>query len=86
MCPMPPTAAPPHRDAAGHTPAAPRVAADPAALRRVLVVKLSSLGDIVHALPLADALRAGLPDVALGWAVRGRFAALLDGNPNLDKV
>lgn len=55
--------------------------------RRLLLVKLSSLGDIAHALPLADALRAGLgPDAFLGWAVRGAFAPLLAGNPNLDAV
>jgi heptosyltransferase-1 len=61
--------------------------ADTARLRRLLLVKLSSLGDVVHALPLADALRAGLGDiVVLGWAVRSKFADLLHGNPNLDTV
>lgn len=55
--------------------------------RRLLLVKLSSLGDIAQALPLAEALRAGLgPDVFLGWAVRGKFAPLLFGNPHLDAV
>jgi lipopolysaccharide heptosyltransferase I len=59
--------------------------ADPARLRRLLLVKLSSLGDVVHTLPLADALRAGLGEsVSLGWAVRSKFAGLLRGNPNLD--
>jgi lipopolysaccharide heptosyltransferase I len=62
------------------------VVADPSALRRLLLVKLSSLGDVVHALPLAEALRAALPDAFLGWAVKRRFADLLDGNPNLDAV
>lgn len=59
--------------------------ADPARLRRVLLVKLSSLGDVVHALPLAESLRAGLgPDAHLAWAVQERFAGLLDGNPHLN--
>ena len=63
------------------------VIADAAALRRVLLVKLSSLGDVVHALPLLDALRMGLgPDVHIAWAVRGAYADLLRGNPNLDQV
>lgn len=65
---------------------APLFSDPPSALRRVLLVKLSSLGDIVHALPLADALRDALPDAHLAWAVRGKFADLLDGNPNLDAV
>lgn len=55
--------------------------------RRVLLVKLSSLGDVVHALPLAEALRAGLgPSVEIVWAVRDKFADLLYGNPNLMEV
>lgn len=61
--------------------------ADPALLRRVLIVKLSSLGDVVHALPLAEALRAGLgPDAQIAWAVKRRFADLLCGNPHLSAV
>ena len=55
--------------------------------RRVLLVKLSSLGDVVHALPLLESLRAGLgPDVFLGWAVRDAFAPLLFGNPHLSSL
>ncbi len=55
--------------------------------RRVLIVKLSSLGDVVHALPLAEMLRAGLgPDAHIAWAVRERFAELLIGNPHLSAV
>jgi lipopolysaccharide heptosyltransferase I len=55
--------------------------------RRLLLVKLSSLGDVAHALPLAEALRAGLgPAVHIAWAVRAPFAPLLDGNPHLNAV
>ena len=55
--------------------------------RRVLLVKMSSLGDVVHSLPLAAALRAGLgPSAFIGWAVRGAFAGLLQGNPHLSAV
>jgi heptosyltransferase-1 len=72
-------------DAAGvSTNPIPAVISTPNALRRVLMVKLSSLGDVVHALPLAEALRLGLgPSVDIVWAVRDKFAALLEGNPNL---
>lgn len=55
--------------------------------RRVLLVKLSSLGDVVHALPLAESLRAGLgPEAFLGWVVQSKFAPLLDGNPHLSAI
>ncbi len=63
------------------------VVSEPGTLRRVLLVKLSSLGDVVHALPLAEALRAGLnPSAEIVWAVREKFADLLTGNPNLSHV
>jgi heptosyltransferase I len=60
---------------------------DPARLKRLLLVKLSSLGDVVHALPLVEALRTGLgTSVEIGWAVRSKFADLLRGNPHLTRV
>jgi lipopolysaccharide heptosyltransferase I len=66
---------------------APRVPTRPDPPRRVLIVKLSSLGDVVHALPLAEALRAGLgPDAHIGWAARSKFADLLRGNPHVSRA
>lgn len=53
---------------------------------RVAIVKLSSLGDVVHALPVAAALRAGLPGAHLAWIVEAREAGLLAGHPALDEV
>ena len=74
-------------DSVAGPPRAPRVVAHPKALRRVLLVKLSSLGDVVCALPLLESLRLGLgPDVHIGWAVRDKFADLLYGNPHLSHV
>jgi lipopolysaccharide heptosyltransferase I len=52
----------------------------------VAIVKLSSLGDVVHALPVAAALRACFPRGHLTWVVEHREAALLRGNPALDEV
>lgn len=52
----------------------------------VALVKLSSLGDVVHALPVAATLRARLPGARLTWIVERREAALLSGYPALDEV
>ncbi len=52
----------------------------------MLIVKLSSLGDILHALPLARGTKAAQPDCFLGWAVDVRFASLLEHNPYIDVV
>lgn len=53
---------------------------------RVLIVRLSAIGDTVHSLPLAAALRRARPDAYLGWLVEKPAAALIEGNPLLDWV
>ena len=44
---------------------------------RILVVRLSAMGDIIHGLPAIAALRRARPDVQLGWLVEKRWAELL---------
>ena len=44
---------------------------------KVLLVKLSSLGDVVHALPVLQDIHAALPDVQVDWVVEQSFAPLL---------
>ena len=43
---------------------------------RLLIVKTSSMGDVVHALPMASDLRRWLPDAEIDWLVEPAFAAL----------
>lgn len=45
-------------------------------LRKVLIVKLSSLGDVVHAMPAVQDLRSALPGVQIDWVVEGGFVPL----------
>ncbi|MBI1846237.1 MAG: lipopolysaccharide heptosyltransferase I [Candidatus Rokubacteria bacterium] len=52
----------------------------------IALVKLSALGDVVHALPVACALRVMRPQARLVWVVERREAALLAGHPALDAV
>lgn len=53
---------------------------------RILIVKLSSLGDVLHTLPAARMLREAFPDAHLGWAVERAHAGLLSGQPCLDAL
>ncbi len=53
---------------------------------RILIVKLSSLGDVVQSLPVAAALRRRFPDSYIAWAVGAAAADILTGNPHLDEV
>jgi heptosyltransferase-1 len=53
---------------------------------RILIVRLTALGDAIHGLPVACALRAALPQATIGWVVEGRNADLLEGHPAIDHV
>ena len=46
-------------------------------MKKVLIVKLSSLGDVVHAMPAVQDMRAALPDVQIDWVVERAFAPLV---------
>ena len=49
-------------------------------------MRLSHLGDVVHALPVFHALRERFPSAELGWVVQPEFAGLLAGLPGLSRV
>jgi heptosyltransferase I len=53
---------------------------------RFLLVRLSSLGDVVHALPAASALRDAFPEARIDWVIDARWRRLLEGNPDLNEV
>lgn len=55
-------------------------------ISRLLVVKTSSIGDIVHALPVVQAIKEAAPHLSLGWVVRRRCADVLRGNPWVDAL
>lgn len=52
----------------------------------ILLVRLSSLGDILHVLPSLRALRQSFPGARLGWVVEDSFKDLLSGLPELDHL
>src|SRR6266852_1688337 len=53
---------------------------------RILVVKLGSIGDIVHTLPALAAMRRALPDSEISWVVERGAAEILRDNPLLDRL
>jgi len=44
---------------------------------RVLIVRLSAMGDVIHTLPAVQALRLALPHATIGWLIEERWAELL---------
>ena len=54
--------------------------------RRILIVRLSAIGDIVFASPLVAALRRAYPQARIAWLVQPGFAPLLAQHPDLDEI
>jgi lipopolysaccharide heptosyltransferase I len=58
----------------------------PSPPRRVLIIKPSAIGDVVHALPVLNLVRNTWPDAHVAWLVTPACAGLLEGHPQLDEV
>jgi lipopolysaccharide heptosyltransferase I len=54
--------------------------------RRIALIKPSSLGDVVHSLPVLTALRVRYPNAHIAWVVNRAYKSLLQGHPDLDAV
>src|SRR6266496_1371581 len=53
---------------------------------RILIVKLGSIGDVVHTLPSLSAMRRALPDAEISWVVERRASEILRDNPRLNRL
>lgn len=54
--------------------------------KNILIVKPSSLGDVVHTLPLLKDLRMGFPDARISWLIKRQYEGILEGNPYLNEI
>lgn len=54
--------------------------------RNILIVKLSAIGDVIHALPVASALKQKFPQARITWVVEKPAYDLLTNNPNIDEI
>ena len=62
------------------------LAADLVQRQHILCVRLSAIGDVIHALPIASALRKAYPEAEISWMVQQKAYDLVEDNPNLDHV
>lgn len=53
---------------------------------RILIVKISAMGDVLHALPVLDYLKQASPGCEIDWVVEEVFASLLCGNPLISRL
>lgn len=54
--------------------------------RRILVVRLGAMGDILHTLPAVVSLKQSIPGSYIAWAVEERWSILLQNNPFVDEI
>ena len=52
----------------------------------ILIVKLGSIGDIIHTLPSLNAIKNVFPDSKISWIVEEKSKEILLGNKNIDKL
>lgn len=55
-------------------------------LSRILLIRTSALGDVVHCLPVLTALRRRFPEARIGWVVEEAMAPVVAGHPLLDET
>jgi heptosyltransferase-1 len=55
-------------------------------IKSILIIKPSSLGDVVHTLPAVAAIREANPEAKITWVINPEWTTLLRGNPDIDHV
>ncbi|MFM7764249.1 MAG: glycosyltransferase family 9 protein, partial [Sphingomonadales bacterium] len=53
---------------------------------KILILRFSSIGDIVLTTPVVRCLKAQLPNVEIHFATKPQYEGILQANPNIDKV
>ncbi len=53
---------------------------------RILIVKPSAIGDVVHTLPVLNLLRKKFPEAHIAWLVTPACGGILEGHPQLDEI
>ena len=55
-------------------------------IKKILIIRLSALGDAIHTLPMANAIRKQYPDAQIDWIVEDKAAEFIINNPLLNNV
>jgi len=58
----------------------------PEVIKKILLIRFSALGDILHTTPILPALRKKYPDTQLWYLLDSRFTELLENNPFIDGI
>ena len=53
---------------------------------KIAIVKLSAMGDIIHAMVALQYIKQAKPDIKIDWIVEEAFAPILSNNPHIDNI
>jgi len=53
---------------------------------KVAIVKLSAMGDIIHAMVVLQYIKKSNPNIQIDWIVEKQFKQILENNPNIDNI
>lgn len=53
---------------------------------KICIVKLSAMGDIIHAMVALQFIKKEFPDAQIDWVVESSFKGVLDDNPHIDNI
>lgn len=54
--------------------------------KKILIIRLSAIGDVVHVLPALRLLRSHFPEARISWLVEDKASDILTGHPDIDDV
>lgn len=52
----------------------------------ILIIKLSAIGDVVHALPFLEVLKKGFPEARIDWLVEEAASRIIEGHPAIHRI
>ena len=59
---------------------------DTSKIKKILLIRLRRIGDVIMTTPVVSALREGFPDAFISYIVEKPYRELVEGNPGLDKI
>ena len=53
---------------------------------KICIVKLSAMGDIIHAMVALQFIKKEFPEATIDWVVESGFKGVLENNPDIDNI
>ncbi|MCG3717221.1 lipopolysaccharide heptosyltransferase I, partial [Aliarcobacter butzleri] len=55
-------------------------------MKRIAIIKLSAMGDIIHAMVALQYIKRQYPNLQIDWFVESAFAPILENNPDINEI